>query len=59
MCRIGIDTEDERKHVRQRAQFRQNRDASCHQVFFFFARQGKAPKEIHTILTERRFNIEY
>ena len=30
--------------------FQQNRDASCHQVFFFV--QGKAPKEIHTILTE-------
>ena len=26
------------------------RDASCHQVFFFL--QGKAPKEIHIILTE-------
>ena len=30
--------------------FQQNRDASCHQVSFFL--QGKAPKEIHTILTE-------
>ena len=26
-------------------------DASCHQVFFFFL-QGKAPKEIHAVLTE-------
>jgi len=40
-----------RKHVRRRARFQQHRDASCHQVFFF-ARQGKAPKEIHAILTE-------
>ena len=28
----------------------QQRDASCHQVFFFL--QGKEPKEIHAILTE-------
>jgi hypothetical protein len=28
---------------------KQNRDASCHQVFSL---QGKAPKEIHAILTE-------
>ena len=33
-----------------RARFQQHRDASCHQVLFPF--QGKAPKEIHTILTE-------
>ena len=32
-----------------RARFQQHRDASC-QVFFFL--QGKAPKEIHAILTE-------
>jgi len=31
------------------AQFQQHRDASCQQVFFL---QGKAPKEIHAILTE-------
>jgi len=31
------------------AQRFQHRDASCHQVFFL---QGKAPKEIHTILRE-------
>jgi len=37
-------------HVRRRARFQQHRDASCHQVFFFL--QGKAPKEIHTILIE-------
>jgi len=29
--------------------FQQHRDARCHQVFFL---HGKAPKEIHTILTE-------
>ena len=43
-------TEAERKHVRRRARFQQHRNASCHQVFFFL--QGKAPKEIHAILTE-------
>jgi len=42
-------TEAERKHVRRRARFQQYRDASCHQVFFL---HGKAPKEIHAILTE-------
>jgi len=29
--------------------FNKHRDASCHQVFFL---QGKAPKEIHAILTK-------
>jgi len=33
-----------------RARFQQHRDASSHQVFFFL--YGKAPKEIHAILTE-------
>jgi len=33
-----------------RARFQQHRDANCNQVFFFL--QGKAPKEIHAILTE-------
>ena len=33
----------------ERARFQRHRDASCHQVFFFL--QGKAPKEIHAILT--------
>ena len=32
------------------ARFQQYRDASCHLVIFFL--QGKAPKEIQTILTE-------
>jgi len=43
-------TEAERKHVRRRGRFQQYGDASCHQVFFFFARQ--CAKEIHVILTE-------
>jgi len=43
-------TEAERKHVRRRARFHQHGDASCYQVFFPL--QGKAPKEIHAILTE-------
>jgi len=53
MCRIAclLVTEAERKHVWRRARFRQHRDASCHQVFFF-PLQGKAPKEIYAILTE-------
>ena len=40
-----------RKHVKQQARFQQHRDASCHQDFFFL--QGKAPKEVHAILTEK------
>ena len=34
-----------------RARFQQHRDASCHQVLFFFL-QGKTPMEIRVILTE-------
>jgi len=48
-CKSLLVAEAERKHVRRRARFQQHRDASCHQVFFL---QGKAPKEIHAILTE-------
>jgi len=48
-CKSFLVTEAERKHVRRRARFQQHRDASC-QVFFFL--QGKAPKEMHAILTE-------
>ena len=48
-CKSFPVTEDERKHVSRRARFQRHRDASC-QVFFFL--QGKAPKEIHAILTE-------
>jgi len=47
-CKSFLVTEAESKHVRRRAQF-QHQDASCHQVF---PPQDKAPKEIHTILTE-------
>jgi len=49
-CKSFLVTEAERKHVRRRARFQQHGDTSCHQVFFFL--QGKAPKEIHAILTE-------
>jgi len=49
-CKSFLVTEAERKHVRRRARFQQHGDATCRQVFFFL--QGKAPKEIHTILTE-------
>ena len=35
-----------------RARFQQHRDASCHQVPPPPSPQGKAPKEIHVILTE-------
>ena len=38
------------KHVRRHVRFQQHRDASCYQVYFFL--QGKAPKEIHAILTK-------
>jgi len=37
------------KRVKRRARFQRHRNASCHQVPFL---QGKAPKEIHAILTE-------
>ena len=49
-CKSFLVTEVERKHVRRRARFQQHRDSSCH-IFFFFL-QGKAPKEILTILIE-------
>jgi len=49
-CQSFLVTEAERKQVRRHARFQQHRDASCHQVFCFL--QGKAPREIHTILTE-------
>ena len=55
MCRIASlfllqRLKGSMSHVRRRARFQQHRDASCHQVFFFL--QGKAPKEVHTILAE-------
>jgi len=49
-CKSFLVIEAERKHVRRRARSQQHRDASWHQVFFL---QGKAPKEIHAILTEK------
>ena len=48
-CKAFLVTETERKHVRRRARFQQHGDVSCHQVPPL---QGKAPKEIHAILTE-------
>ena len=40
-CKSFLVTETERKHVKRSARLQQHRDASCHQVFFFFpARQG-------------------
>jgi len=50
-CKSFLVIEAESKHVGRRARFQQHRDTSCQQVFFFFL-QGKAPKEIHAILTE-------
>jgi len=48
-CKNFLVTEAERKHVGRRARFQQHGDASCRKVFSV---QGKAPKEIHAILTE-------
>jgi len=39
-----------RKHVRDARDF--NNIANCHQYYPFFFLQGKAPNEIHAILTE-------
>ena len=50
-CKSFLVTVAQRKHVRRRARFKQHRDASSHQVIFFFL-QGKVPKEIHAILKE-------
>jgi len=49
-CKSFLVTKAERKHVRRRVRFHQNGYASCQKVFSPL--QGKAPKEIHTILTE-------
>jgi len=46
-CKSFLVTEAKRKHVRRRAQF-QHRDASCHQVFFFPARQGAQGNSHHS-----------
>jgi len=46
---VFLVAEAERKHVRQLAPYQQHGDGSCHQFFFL---QGKAPKEMHAILTE-------
>ena len=49
-CKSFLVTEAKRKHVRRRARFQQHRDASCHQLFFFPARQGAEVN--HAIVTE-------
>ena len=49
-CKSFLVIEADRKHVKRRVRFQQHGDATFHQVFFFL--QGKAPKEIHAILTE-------
>ena len=48
-CKTFLVTEAEKKHVRRRARFQQQREASCHHVFLL---QGKAPKKFQDILTE-------
>jgi len=48
-CKFFLVTEAQRKHISRRARFQQH-EPSCHQFLFFL--QGKAPKEIHAILTE-------
>jgi len=50
-CKLFLVTEAEKKHVGRRARFQQHQDASCHRVPPP-PLQGKAPKEIHAILTE-------
>ena len=47
-CKSFLVTEAERKHVRRRARFQQHGDASCHQVFFFSARQGAEGNSRHS-----------
>ena len=44
-------TETSSEASQGRARFQKHRDARCHQVFFS-SLHGKAPKEIHAILTE-------
>jgi len=49
-CKSFLVTGAEGKHVSRRARFQQHRDATAHQASFFL--QGKAPKEIHAILSK-------
>jgi len=49
-CKSVLVTEAQRKHVRRCERFQQHEDARCNQVLPNL--QGKAPKEIHAILTE-------
>jgi hypothetical protein len=48
-CKPFPVTEAERNHVTRRTRFHQHRDTSCQS---FFSLEGKALKEIHTILRE-------
>jgi len=48
-CKSLLVTEAERNPVTRRAPFKQHRDASYHRFFL----QGKAPKKIHAILTDK------
>ena len=48
-CKSFLVTEAERKHVRRRARFQQQGDASCHRVLFFpSARQGAEENSRHS-----------
>ena len=50
-CKTFLVTEAETKHVGRRARFQPHREAICHRLFFPL--QGKTPKEIQAILTEK------
>ena len=47
-CKSFLVTGVERKHVRRRARFQQQRNLSCHQGFFFSARQGAEGNSRHS-----------
>jgi len=58
-CNSFLVTEAERKHVRRSARFQQHRDASCHQVFFFPARQGPEGNSRILVETLREYAPSY
>ena len=47
-CKSFLVTVSERKHVKLRSRFQQHLDASCHQEFFFPARQGAERNSRHS-----------
>jgi len=47
------------KEVRRRARFQQHRDASCHQDFFFLARQGAEGNSRHSAETSGEYVPSY